>query len=258
MKRFLLISLMAVMMAANANAQAGKSDWTLNTNAWSTNYWTTLLYAAASTVATDVAFDDSKDSLMIKRILPSTGLVFPVGIEKEGFDYPMDIYHPYHRAFSNPFKHIGDYAIGLDAAWTPSFFGLYAGAYFKSQEITFANEPLGIANDNLRGFYFQPRAGISFNFGKNRKKGIEAGVFYDMVTGCGGSMKDAEKDMLKSGFGLDFAFTTRDKDYSKFIFQFSLPLHNFLNEDYTKDGITPLKGMKRRVGYFMLTRRIML
>ena len=66
--------------------------------------------------------------------------------------------------------------------------------------------------------------------------------------------------MLKGGLGLDFALSTTDRsEKTKFLLQFSMPLHNFLNPDYTdKSGATPLKGMKRKVGYIMLTQRVCL
>lgn len=254
MKKYFLILFLSVLMTVNSSAQ---SDWALNTRAWSTNYWTTLIYNVGRTLVADIILDDCDDSLTVRRIVPMGSLVLPIGFQKKGFDYPMDIYEPYHRAFGNPFKHIGDYAIGLDVAWTPSVIGLYAGAYFKSQEITFANEPLELDEENIRSYYFQPRAGISLNLGKERRFGIEMGAFYDMVAGCGGSMmKDMKKDMLESGWGLDFAIRRSNKNSSiQSVIQLSVPLHNFLNEDY--DGGS-FKGMKRKVGYLMFTGRITL
>ena len=124
-----------------------------STRTWSTNYWTTLLYNLAHSAVVHFAFDgNSTDSLIVESILPSSDLVFPIGMAKAGFEAPMhDIYGPYHRAFSNPFKRIGDYGIGLDMSWKPVSIGIYAGAYFKSQEICFMPN-----DESLRGFYFQP------------------------------------------------------------------------------------------------------
>ena len=150
MKKALLIVAMAVIMATGASAQETKkptkSQFTINTRAWSTNYWSTLLYNIAA---------------------------FPIGMGKEGFADPNDIYGPYHRAFGTPFKRLGDFSIGLDASWVPSIVGVYAGAYYKSQEICF------MANDqNLRGNYFQPRAGLVIG---GQRTALEAGVFYDFT-----------------------------------------------------------------------------
>jgi hypothetical protein len=79
-------------------------------------------------------------------------------------------------------------------------------------------------------------------------------TFYDVVTGCGGSIDDTNKDRLKGGWGLDFALSSTNKDgKSKFLIQFSMPLHNFLN-----DGFLGQEGMKRKVGYIALTERICL
>lgn len=244
------MALLALMTVTTASAQSDDSQWTLNTRAWSTNYFTTMIGAAANFLITGVILDSNgPDSVTVDRILPFPSLVFPVGMKKDGFDDPYNIYGPYHRAFSNPFKHIGDYAVGLDISWQPSTIGFYAGAYFKSQEIVYKNEPRD--GDNIRGFYFQPRAGLSFGGAKST---FEVGVFYDIPTGCTStSLANPDKDILKEGLGLDFAFTNFDKgDPTSMTLQFSMPLH-----DMFKENCGPGFG-KRRVGYIMLTRRIKL
>lgn len=242
MKKILLAIAIAAMTTTTANAQSSDSQWTLNTRAWCTNYFTTALYTLGTSLVKHFAFDDNEaDSLCADRIIPSAALVFPVGMDKSGFD-EADIYGPYHRAFGNPFKHIGDYAIGLDASFKPSAIGFYAGAYFKSQEVVFKE-----SDDNIRGFYFQPRAGLMIG---GDKRCIEAGVFYDVVTGCGGSIDGTDKDRLKGGLGLDFALSYSHKQ-GKTLLQFSMPLHNFFNTGYEGQG-----DLKRKVGYIMLTRRV--
>lgn len=249
-RKVFVMALLTVMTVTTANAQKDDSQWTLNTRAWSTNYFTTMIGAAANMLITDVILDShGPDSVTVDRILPFPSLVFPVGMKKDGFDDPYNIYGPYHRAFSNPFKHIGDYAVGLDVSWQPSTIGFYAGAYFKSQEIVYKNEPRD--GDNIRGFYFQPRAGLSFGGAKST---FEVGVFYDIPTGCTStSLANPDKDILKEGLGLDFAFTNFDKgDPTSMTLQFSMPLH-----DMFKENRGPGLG-KRRVGYIMLTRRIKL
>lgn len=246
MKKYLAIVIIAAMTTMNAYGQYD-DKWTLNSRSWTTNYFTAVLFDVAAFILEEVTSPSSDDdSLWVDRVIPLSDLVFPVGMGKKGFDSPYDIYGPYHRAFSNPFKHIGDYGIGIDASYKPCFVGIYAGAYFKSQEIVWKE-----TKDNLRGFYFQPRAGIILG---SDDHSLEAGVFYDVVTGCGGSVADTNKDRLKGGFGLDFALSSNDrKDKHKTLLQFSMPLHNFLNSNY--DG---QNGMKRKVGYIMLTRRIIL
>ncbi len=237
---------MAVVMMSGASAQEIQSHFTINTRAWTTNYWTMLLYNAARDAVVHFAFDDMQE---INAVVPNADLVFPIGMGKEGFTGPTDIYGPYHRAFSNPFKQLGDCGIGLDVSWTANVVGFYAGAYFKSQEIVYKNEPRD--GDNIRGFYFQPRAGLSFGGAKST---FEAGIFYDIPTGCTStSLANPDKDILKEGLGLDFAFTNFDKnDPSSLTLQFSMPLH-----DMFKENRGPGLG-KRRVGYIMLTRRIKL
>lgn len=245
MKKLLVLTIVTILSTSNAVAQEN-SDWTLNTRAWSSNYLTSSLESLAKELLIAFAFEDkdSEAKKWVDRIIPSIDLVFPIGLQKKGFDGENNIYNPYHRAASNPFSRIGDYGIGIDASYKPAVVGCYAGAFFKSQEIIFKE-----TKDNLRGFYFQPRAGIVFGTQKNR---VEIGAFYDILTGCGGTVADTNKKRLKGGFGLDFSASLfKDKDNNYVTLQFSMPLHNFMNEDY--EGQT---GMKRRVGYIMLTDRI--
>ena len=244
MKKTLAMMALALMITINTSAQGDKA-WTLNTRAWCTNYFTTVLFAVAETAVKEYAIDDeSKAKKTLDCIIPDPDLVFPVGMGKSGFD-GNDIYGPYHRAFSNPLKYIGDYAIGVDASWRESTLGFYAGAYFKSQEIVFKE-----TDDNIRGFYIQPRAGFIMG---SKKRAFEAGAFYDIVTSCGGSVQNTDKKMLKGGFGLDFAFSSTDKKGNKTLLQFSMPLHNFFDTSY--DGQSDLK---RKVGYISLTQRFAL
>lgn len=250
MKKTLLIVIMTVLLTAGASAQTTRQQFTFNTRTWSTNYWTTLLYNLAHSAVVHFAFDgNSTDSLIVESILPSSDLVFPIGMAKAGFEAPMhDIYGPYHRAFNNPFKRIGDYGIGLDMSWKPVSIGIYAGAYFKSQEICFMPN-----DESLRGFYFQPRAGLVLG---GKEHALEAGVFYDKVVGCGGTWEARNIEMLQSGWGLDFALSrTVAKGRHKTMLMFSMPLHNFFNTAYA-DG--SLKNVHRRVGYIMLTHRVVL
>ena len=247
MKKVLTTLVLALTLSVNASAQTDK-PWTLNTRGWCTNYFTTLIFTATESLIKEYAIDDNDEAeKTYDCIVPDLDLVFPIGMGKSGFD-DADIYGPYHYAFGNPFKHIGDYAIGLDASWKESMLGFYAGTYFKSQEIVFEE-----SDENLRGYYIQPRAGLIMG---GKKNAFEAGVFYDIVTGCSSTDKNAnpEKSMLKSGLGLDFAFSTTDKKgKNKLLLQFSMPLHNFFDTDYNGQG-----DLKRKVGYIMLTQRIIL
>lgn len=246
MRKWMMTVVLAIMAAAPASAQETDKTWALDTRAWSTNYFTTSIINLLESMSIYVACSgDAQDSILMRRIIPNVSTVFPIGMQKSGFS-DRDIYGPYHRAFGNPFKHIGDYGIGADVLYKPSFFGCYAGAYFKSQEIVYRDN-----GDNLRGFYFQPRAGITFG---NGQVNVEAGAFYDAVTGCGGSDADTDKKRLKGGWGLDFALGISGKrSKSMGLIQFSMPLHNFFNQSYAGQ-----QDMKRRVGYIMITDRIYL
>ena len=244
MKKFFATTILAIFMTSQASAQ---TEWTVNTRAWSTNYFTALIYnTAAVGVQTFLFSGESRNSFRAERLIPICDIVFPIGMSKKGFEKGVnDIYGPYHRTFGNPIKHIGDWGIGFDVSCKPSSIGAYVGTYFKSQEIVFKQ-----TNTNLRGFYFQPRAGLIFG-GRNC---LETGIHYDVVTGCGGTVDHTDKDMLEGGLGLDFSLSSSESsNRMRTAIEFSMPLHNFLNTDYPGQ-----QGMKRKVGYIMLTQRIML
>ncbi|MCR4582966.1 MAG: hypothetical protein K5764_05355 [Prevotella sp.] len=247
MKKLLSIVLLALTVSSTASAQNTNEEWTVNTRVWTTNYFTALIYDLAGELVKHYAFvNNPKDSILAERIIASSDLVFPIGMGKSGFSGEGDIYSAYHYALGTPFKRMGDWAVGVDVSYRPSAVGFYAGAYFKSQEIVFKHD-----NENLRGYYIQPRAGLIVG---GESLAFEAGVFYDMVTGCGGSVAVTEKDRLKGGLGLDFGISAKNKDGSdQYVLQFSMPLHNFLNPDYAGQ-----QGMERKVGYIVVTRRIFL
>ena len=246
MKKTLSIVAMAVLLTSSISAQESKCQFTVNTRAWTTNYWTNILYNIAQGAIVHWALDGNT---IAEAIIPDADLVFPIGIAKEGFVNSYDIYGPYHRAFSNPFKQLGDYGIGLDASCMTTNVGMYAGIYYKSQELCFKT-----GDENLRGNYLQPRAGLIF--GKDRKA-FEVGVFYDEPLSCTGSFQywgNPNKEMIQGGLGLDFAFSLTNRDGNqKNLLTFSMPLHNFLNDNYA-GGMT--KGLNRRVAYLMFTHRI--
>ena len=262
MKKVIITLAAVAMLATNASAQ---STITINSRAWTSNYWTSLIYNVAQGVTvTLLGANNHADSLALATILPGADLVFPVGIAKSGFDEEhiknlssSDIYGPYYDAFGIPFKKMGDFCIGLDASWTPTFIGLYAGVFFKSQELCFKHE-----NQYLRSFYFQPRGGLIINF---EDIAIEGGIFYDKVLGGVGNLDrvGADKAMFSDGLGLDFGLSHNFSSSSSTVFMFSIPLHNFLNEGYagpTWDGSNgkPWEGVNRRVGYITITHRICL
>ena len=242
MKKVLSIVVMAVLLASSVSAQDSKCQFTLNTRAWTTNYWTNILYNIAQGAIVYWALDENP---VAEAIIPSADLVFPIGIAKEGFETPHDIYGPYHRAFSNPFKQLGDYGIGLDASCMTTNVGMYAGIYYKSQELCFKTLDM-----TIRGNYFQPRAGLIF--GKDRKA-FEVGVFYDEPLSCTidpAATGEVDKDNIQGGWGLDFSFSLTNGDGDqKNLITFSMPLHSFLNPAiYTNTN--------RRVAYLMFTHRI--
>ncbi len=269
MKKIYIIVLLAFMATQHAQAQNEDHPWAFNTRAWSTNYFTTLIWDVGTTLLKHLAFHDNEDGLLwANRIVPLTDVMAPIGMAKEGFHDYNNIYGPYHRSFSNPFKHIGDWGVGADVFFMPSVVGIYTGVYFKSQEIVFKE-----TNSNLRGFYLQPRIGLMAG---NDDIHIGAGVHYDAVTGCKGNLpilpapgsegrvetgpEVTDKDILLSGLGLDFSLSFGERDNGqRTVIEFSMPLHNFLNPDHDfPTSVTLEKGMKRKIGYIMVTQRLAL
>ena len=104
---------LVILVTTNANAQ---SDFTLNSRAWSTNYFASMLYGAAIEGIKELAYNSTSDSLVLERILPDPDIVFPIGLTKR-LDSPSNIYGPYRRAFKSPFKHLGDWGLGVDASY---------------------------------------------------------------------------------------------------------------------------------------------
>ena len=86
MKKLLVLTIVTILSTANVAAQE-TSKWTLNTRAWSTNYFTRTLESVAKELMLAFAFDDddSDAKKWVDRIIPSTDLVFPVGLQKKGF-----------------------------------------------------------------------------------------------------------------------------------------------------------------------------
>lgn len=131
MKKVVLFLFIFILFVVRSNAQTGFS---LNAKAWTTNYYSLLIYTSFYRALYFLIEDpNAKDIYLF--LMPNSSGAFPVGIEKNGFE-SNEIYGPYHRAFSNPFKHLGDYSIGLDGTYKWNRFGVYVGIHFKSQEIT--------------------------------------------------------------------------------------------------------------------------
>ena len=85
MKKLLVLTIVTILSTANAAAQE-ESSWTLNTRAWSTNYFASSLESIAKELLLSFAFeDDNSDAKKwADRIIPSTDLVFPIGFQKKG------------------------------------------------------------------------------------------------------------------------------------------------------------------------------
>ena len=89
MKKTIILAMTAML----SMSVAAQSNFTFNTRAWSTNYWTTTIYDVTRGVVGYFLFTDSDARNTYFRLVPDAALTFPIGIEKEGFA-ANDIYGP--------------------------------------------------------------------------------------------------------------------------------------------------------------------
>lgn len=180
-------------------------------------------------------------------------LIFPFSMSNSAPDDFGTMRGGYARAFSAPWKHLGDYGIGLSGAWDhyDSPFGFYVGLNYKSREVAFKNE-----DRNDRAHYFSPEAGLRFKFGNQKGLFLEMGTSYDYAFKYKGEMHNYGKDAVNSGFSINLGIGHWTKNgYTQL--NLKMPLYNFYNKDFTPDnGIThPFRGVDRAIGYISLIFR---
>lgn len=180
-------------------------------------------------------------------------LVFPFSMRNDAPNEFGRMKGGYARAFSAPWKHMGDYGISISGAWDhyDKPFGFYVGLGYKSNEVVFDDTDL-----NDRTHYISPEAGLRFKFGKQKGLYLEMGTSYDYAFSYKGGMHDYGKDAVNSGFCLNFGvgqWTSK----GHFQLNLKLPMYNFYNKDFTPDnGMTfPFKNVDRSIGYISLIFR---
>ena len=82
MRKLITSIVLAVLFTTNVSAQ---DEWTIDTRAWSTNYFTTLLWDAVAVTTKEFVFDGDDESSLANRIIPTADLVFPFSVKKSGF-----------------------------------------------------------------------------------------------------------------------------------------------------------------------------
>lgn len=180
-------------------------------------------------------------------------LVFPFSMKNSApYDYEI-MRGGYARAFSAPWKHLGDYCIGISSAWDHynNPFGFYVGLDYKSKEVVFRNE-----NRNDRAHYISPEAGLRFKFGNNRGLFLKVGASYDYVLKYNGGQHNYEKNAVNSGISLNIGIGHWWNERS-YLVNLTLPTYNFYNKDFTPDnGMShPFKDVNRNIGYISLIFR---
>lgn len=197
--------------------------------------------------------EDEETAYKVYRYIPRIGWQIPVTIDNSVPEGHVKMGSPWRRTFSNPFKKLGDFNIGLSMSYdnmnTP--FGFYVHAKYKSTEVI-------MKDDNVmdsRAHYFEPGAGLRLLFGKVFV--VEAGASYDYAFKYRGEWDKDGTKVINSGvcgdlgIGLTIANEGFDKRAS-FLLKYQHPFYNYFNKDYTPDdGITyPYADTKRKVGYF--------
>jgi hypothetical protein len=180
-------------------------------------------------------------------------LVFPFYISNSAPVEFGDMRSGYARAFSAPWKHLGDYGIGISGAWDhyDSPLGFYVGLNYKSREVAFEDD-----DRNDRAHYISPEAGLRFKFGQQKGLFLEMGASYDYAFKYKGEMHNYNKDAINNGISLNLGIGHWNK-YGYTQLNFKMPLYNFYNKDFTPDnGITfPFGGVDRAIGYVSLIFR---
>lgn len=240
MKKVLFISLLAVSCIIS-HAQ---NQFSVTVNATTTNYWVATIGNALLSPINNHGSDD--------EVLFSVGwnYKFPVSVANNAPDGFGEMRGGYARAFSTPWKRVGDYSIGVTGSWanvdTPV--GAYAGVNYKSNEVVFKDD-----DRNDRTHYISPEMGLRFRLGEYRGLLIEVGAAYDAVLSYNGKYHDYSKDAVNSGICANMGIGLWGQS-AAIVIRYSHPTYNYYNQDFTPDnGITfPFKGVNRKLGYISL------
>lgn len=237
--------LFTCLLAFSFSMSHAQDQFAINLNTYTTNYW----LASAGYILCR-SFDSEDDELSFR---PSCDFIFPISINNNAPEGFGSMRGGYTRAFSAPWKWVGDYSIGLGGSWdnvsTP--FGAYVGLNYKSNEVVFKDD-----DRNDRAHYFSPELGMRLRFGDGGGFLVEVGASYDMVLSYKGKYHDYSKDAINGGFCANMAIGIWGGS-SSFVVKYSHPTYNFYNQNFTPDnGMTfPFKDVNRKLGYISLLFR---
>lgn len=187
------------------------------------------------------------------KILFAPQLVFPRIIKNNAPAGFCQMKSGYARAFSAPWKYLGDYSIGISGNWDhyENPLGFYIGLNYNSREVVFED-----ADNNDRAHYLSPELGLCFKFGERNGFFMQLGASYDYVFKYNGGVHDYEKDAVNDGISLNVGIGLWDSK-GPCQLNFQLPVYNFYNRDFTPDnGSTyPFKDVNRQIAYISFLYR---
>ncbi len=243
-KLFLTIFVYSLSMSMNAQYQFG-----VTLNASSTN----AFFQVPAFIIENVA-NFGLEKVSGNKILFEPMLVFPFSMTNKADTNFGEMKGGYARAFSAPWKYLGDYEFGINCSFDhyDRPIGFYIGASYKSREVVFKQIDL-----NDRVHYLSPEAGIRLKYGSEKGLLIELGAFYDYVFKYKGEVHNYDKNAINNGFGLHLGLGFWDK-YGYRNLSVKFPMFNFYNKDFTPDnGQTyPFNNVDRKMGYIFVSYRV--
>lgn len=244
-RKLLLIALCVNCIIANAQYRFTTTIKTVTTNEF-LQLPTAFLEGLANIGLEEVIGD---------KVMFAPQIVFPFSLRNSAPDEFGEMRSGYVRAFSAPWKYLGDYEAGISGAWDhyDKPFGFYLGVSYKSREVAFKDIDM-----NDRAHYISPEAGLRFRFGNTKGLFLEMGASYDYVFSYKGEMHNYDKEAVNNGFCLNLGVGQWTKN-GHFQLNFKLPLYNFYNKDFTPDnGLShPFNEVNRNIGYISLIFRNM-
>lgn len=232
------------VFAMGCLASHAQNYFTVNLNARTTNYW---LAAIGNGLFKPFTYYEEDENVAFN---PSCDFVFPVSIANNAPSSFGTMKGGYARAFSTPWKRVGDCKLGVGGSWasTKVPFGVYANINYKTNEVVFKED-----TRTDRTHYFSPELGLIMQSGVRGGLVVEAGASYDMAFAYKGKMHDYGKEAVNSGFCINGGIGFGAEGIVALV-KYSHPTYNFYNKDFTADhGTTyPFKDVNRKLGYISL------
>ena len=244
MKKFFITGIVTLLsMSAGAYDDGGFS---FNITGYTTNYYAAVLYNMV--VAPIQASAIENEDEIFTYLIPRVDVMFPIAVNNTTQETVGKMYTPYRRCLKAPWKDMGDYSIGVSAAYDMGYtpFGIYIGCSFKSTKV-----PTKLLDH--RTSYISTSAGIRLRYSNGLL--LEVGGAYDSSLSYKGNFNNDRK-CVNGGFCANFGIGVWGSGGSVLL-KYEHPLYNYFNENYSPDGglTHPFEGVKRRMGYIHLAIR---